>query len=204
MIEARIDTYTEHLLFVEEPAKNKPIEGAACMACGTEEIVSLSSFDPDELDDRMVGPTGLALATGAIGASWFQSPGGAGTLRTDQRSKSLPLDQIILGATTVIMLGTITFILGWDIGLIAAAVWGAKSYRERLYKSHIQLAKSDRDRQRLWDKYSENEVLEKRRTLWTHLGYCKQCGTVHDLIRRKCTSWYNMLELYDDIKSKSA
>ena len=198
MIEARIDTYTEHLLFVEEPAKIKPIDDAACMACGRQEIISLSEFTAEELDDRKVGPTGLSLATGPIGKSWFKMPGGLGTLRTDLRSKSVPIDEIILGVTSFIMVSTITFILGWEIGLIAACFSILKAYRQHHFATQIHLAKSEKDKQRLWDKYVENEALERRRTVWNHLGYCKTCGTVHDLIKRKCTTWYNMLELFDD------
>ncbi|MDR3691289.1 MAG: hypothetical protein P4L46_18055 [Fimbriimonas sp.] len=198
MIEVKLDTYTEHFLFVEEPAKVKPIDDTACMACGTAEIISLANFVPDRIDKRMAGPTGIALATGAIGGAWFRTPGGVGTLATDLRSKSIPIDEIILGVTSILMVSTITFILGWQIGLVAAVFSGVKAYRQRYMKSQTQLSKTDKERQRLWDKFVENDVLERRRTVWSHLGYCTTCGTVHDLSKRKCTSWYNMLELFDD------
>ncbi len=198
MIDTRLDSYTEHLLFVENPDSPKPETTKACLACGTNEVISLASFNSEDLDDRPVGPTGLALVTKAIGIAWFQKPGTLGTHKFDLRSKSPQMDVIILGITTSIMVGTITFILGWQIGLIAACFWASKAYIQHARIEHTESMISDKEQQRRWDAFVEKEVLERRQLAWNNMGYCRECGTVHDLKRKKFTPWYNMLELFDD------
>ena len=197
MIEARIDTYTEHFLFVEEPVRKKLESAEVCMACGTEEVVRLSSLKADDLDARSVGRSGLSLVTGALAEAWFRKPGRCQKEILDLRSKVMPIDQIVLGITSFVMVSNITFILGWEIGLIAGIFFLAKTYRQKLINETIQLAKSDKERQRLWDQHLEKKILEKRRKIWERLGYCRECGAVHDISKRRFTSWYNMLELFE-------
>jgi|GEM_PF-2041086 len=197
MIEARIDTFTEHFLFVEEPVRPKLESAEVCMACGTEEVVRLSKLKADDLDARSVGRNGLSLVTGALAEAWFRRPGRDQKDILDLRSKYMPIDEIVLGVTSFIMVSTITFILGWEIGLIAAIFFFAKSYRQKLINQQMQLANTDKERQRLWDQHLEGKVLDRRRKVWERLGYCRECGTVHDTAKRRFTSWYNMLELFD-------
>ncbi len=201
MIEARIDTYTEHFLFVEEPQKTKLENAEACMACGTTDVIKLSSLTPEFLDGRTIGVTGLALATSALAAEWLRAPGGLGTLRTEMRSKSLPLDRLILGITTSIMILTIDFILGWEIALIAALVWGFNAYRAGQSNTRLNMAQAQKEKQRIADQGLELKVLERRRKVWSRMGYCRECGTVHDLQKHRFTAWYNMLELFDNFSA---